>query len=879
MLTKAFSNVPVRRGLLHAALTAGLLLFAASAARAQTQVFAENFDTDHSADGTWIINSTGGYNPVDLFFDYSTVGIPPAPHSTGSTTRGAKLQANLDSASGVFPSGCGVSPNGFSITENFEMRWDWWLNYNGSTTTGLDGGGAGSTQIGGAGFGTAATFANVPTQIDAIFIGCSGDGSGTTADYRVYSPAFSASLQDASGVYAAGTTGSRNNSHAYYQSTLPPVSATNTCPDQLAMFPGQQFGLTQGGSAGMKWHDISLKKVANIITYTIDGLLIATIDASTNGNLGGANIVFGHFDINAGVSTDPNAPALAFSLVDNVRITNYAAVVAVSATQPDASEDGPLPGTFTLTRTSIGSPLTVNYTLGGSATSGADYTALPGSVTFGANDTSVDITLNPIDDSTPETTETVVFAISDSPNYQHAGTAIVSITDNEPPQLTIAAVNQQLFERTNDFAAVRVTRLGQLNISGFTLNLTFSGTAANGVDFYTDDPGTIDPGVMTKDIKIYPIADSLYEGSETITVSLAPATGGDYTVGSPSSASVTLIDANPPPEAVLFADDFNNDTSANWDLFVTGDDYTAMFLYDYSAGGIPPAPHSNGDTLGLLLAVNKGVGTATAINLYPRGQSFSGNYALRFDMFLHVVVPSTVSTEYALFGINHSGTKTNWFRNSPGGIAADWTFDGLFFGLEADGAGLGDYAIYSSPTVANNPTSLTPGRLATTLLDVFKSPPNSVAGVPSNNTGLGTPIWADVEVSQIGNVVTLRVNNTPILSYDNTTAYSSGNVMIGYDDAYDSVSLATSYMVVDNLRVVRLEGLKVTSILDLGANIQLDFEFDLTDSPDAFQAQGAAAVTGPYVDVGGTITQLSPGHYRATVPKTAGAQFYRIAHR
>jgi hypothetical protein len=248
-------------------------------------------------------------------------------------------------------------------------------------------------------------------------------------------------------------------------------------------------------------------------------------------------------------------------------------------------------------------------------------------------------------------------------------------------------------------------------------------------------------------------------------------------------------------------------------------------------------------------------------------------------MFLNVVVPSTVSTEYVLFGINQSGAKTNWFRNSPGGVPAGWAFDGVFYGLEADGAGLGDYANYSSPTVANNPTTLGPGRSATTLTDVFKSPPNSVAGVPGNNALLGTPIWADVEVSQIGNIITLRINNTPIFSYSNATSYASGNVMIGYDDAYDSVSLGTSFVVIDNLRVVRLNGLKLGSIRDLGTNVQLDFTFDLTDSPAAFQVLGGPVVSGPYADAGGTVVQLTPGTYRATVPKNGAAQFYRIAHK
>lgn len=212
-------------------------LFAVSlAVQAQNTIFTEDFETDHSLDNKWLTNSTGGYNPVNLYFDYSTVGIPSAPHSTGGSTHGAKLQANLDPLVGVFPSGSSISPSGFSISLNFEMRWDWWLNFNGP----LNGGGAGSTQIGGAGFGTAAVNAQVPTIIDSVFVGCSGDGAGTSADYRVYTPSFSASLQDASGVYAAGTVGSRNNANAYYQTTFPPVSAPAA---QLSLYP-QQSGQT-----------------------------------------------------------------------------------------------------------------------------------------------------------------------------------------------------------------------------------------------------------------------------------------------------------------------------------------------------------------------------------------------------------------------------------------------------------------------------------------------------------------------------------------------------------------------------------------------------------------------------------------------------------
>ena len=171
--------------------------------------------------------------------------------------------------------------------------------------------------------------------------------------------------------------------------------------------------------------------------------------------------------------------------------------------------------------------------------------------------------------------------------------------------------------------------------------------------------------------------------------------------------------------------------------------------------------------------------------------------------------------------------------------------------------------------------------MATTLGEVFKSPPWAVIGVPGNNTSLTqpTPLWADVELSQIGKIITLRINNTTIFSYSNATAYASGNIMVGYDDAYDSIGLNTSYVILDNVRVVRLSGLQITSVQDTGASIQFDFTFDLNETPAGFQAQGAAAVSGPYADVSATIVQITPGRYRATVPKAGDAQFYRIRHQ
>jgi hypothetical protein len=280
--------------------------------------------------------------------------------------------------------------------------------------------------------------------------------------------------------------------------------------------------------------------------------------------------------------------------------------------------------------------------------------------------------------------------------------------------------------------------------------------------------------------------------------------------------------------------------------------------------------------------VNKFDGTpaAAALNFYPIGKSFSGNFALRFDMYL-IQNSGVATTEYALFGINHSGTKTNWFRNNPGGVPAP-SFDGLFYGVEADGAALGDYVLYSSPTTSgNNPTALTPGRNASTLTQIFKSPPwtpgAAGGGAPANLPFSATPSWADVEISQIGNVVTLKINNTVIFGYTNTTAYTSGNIMLGYTDAYDSIGSGEAGVIYDNVRVIDLNRPIITSIQKAGTNVVIGFTWALDDPTGAFRLQKAPAVAGTYTDDGtATITKLSPGVYEASTPFTGTNVFFRI---
>lgn len=281
-------------------------------AAALGSLYTQDFEVDSTA--TWTINDPAISDTAsDFFFDYSTVGIPAAPNS-GGTTRGMKLQANL--TGGVF-SGYSVSPTGQDFGTSYVVTFDWWANFNGP----FPGGGSGSTNLSTFGVGTSGTAAQWPGNADCVYFGATGDGN-SSADWRAYSTAAPASYQNGDPVYFAP---SRNSSDPYYAgfgNLMAPAA-------QLALYP-QQTGNTGIGSGGMAWHEVVIAKQGGFVTWTVDGLPIASVDESTV-TFGGGNICFGHSDINAGSSTDPNGPALLFTLIDNVVVIPEPATLALFA--------------------------------------------------------------------------------------------------------------------------------------------------------------------------------------------------------------------------------------------------------------------------------------------------------------------------------------------------------------------------------------------------------------------------------------------------------------------------------------------------------------------------------------------------------------------
>jgi len=133
----------------------------------------------------------------------------------------------------------------------------------------------------------------------------------------------------------------------------------------------------------------------------------------------------------------------------DTRIRNLAAVpttVSVTALDGDAAEQGVDPGALRFTRTGgLGAPLTVTYSLGGTASS-ADYLpALTGTVIIPALSATADITTTPIDDVLVEGSESVQITVVGTPTYGPgtSNSATVTIADNDvAPGVDLSAFRQ-----------------------------------------------------------------------------------------------------------------------------------------------------------------------------------------------------------------------------------------------------------------------------------------------------------------------------------------------------------------------------------------------------------------------------------------------------
>ncbi len=132
------------------------------------------------------------------------------------------------------------------------------------------------------------------------------------------------------------------------------------------------------------------------------------------------------------------------TIVDTYTMTadpnNPLPTVSMTDTDVSASEPGNDTATLTLDRTGdVTAALTVNYTVAGTATNGADYGTLDGTLTIPAGAASVPLEIIPLDDTLAEGAETIVVTLTGSTFYNLDASYSVTITiaDDEAPALPV----------------------------------------------------------------------------------------------------------------------------------------------------------------------------------------------------------------------------------------------------------------------------------------------------------------------------------------------------------------------------------------------------------------------------------------------------------
>jgi len=225
-----------------------------------------------------------------------------------------------------------------------------------------------------------------------------------------------------------------------------------------------------------------------------------------------------------------------------------------------AAENG---GTATITVRRGGGSLgavSVNYaTSSGTATSGTDFTAANGTLTWADGDSAdKTFTVTITNDGAVEGDETVGLTLSLPTGGAGLGlfAAILNITDDDAPAAGVVQFNAATYS-VNESAGtvtITVTRTGG-GTGAASVNWTVSGGSATGggVDF-TATPGTLNWAAGDSSPKTFTIAindDAVAEaGGETITLALSGATGA--VLGSTAATVVTIVD-NDTPGTIAFS--------------------------------------------------------------------------------------------------------------------------------------------------------------------------------------------------------------------------------------------------------------------------------------------------------------------------------------
>ncbi len=242
-------------------------------------------------------------------------------------------------------------------------------------------------------------------------------------------------------------------------------------------------------------------------------------------------------------------------------------LVSVTVAPTSVAEDGATNLVYTFTRNgATTNPLTVNFSIGGTATvAGNDYSQ-SGATTFGATtgtviipigSASASVTLDPTADTTVEADETATLTVTAGSGYVPGASPTVTGTiTNDDTDVSVAVAPASVAEDGVTNLVYTFTRAGVLS-GALTVFFTASGSATflpTGQDYVASGSGAmfnstagtgiiiIPDGVPSAALTVNPTPDNDVESDETVTMTVTPNSSYNVT-GSPATGTITNDDS------------------------------------------------------------------------------------------------------------------------------------------------------------------------------------------------------------------------------------------------------------------------------------------------------------------------------------------------
>ncbi|GAB2511943.1 putative Ig domain-containing protein [Lysobacter humi (ex Lee et al. 2017)] len=311
----------------------------------------------------------------------------------------------------------------------------------------------------------------------------------------------------------------------------------STTPTSGTAYQGVPFSQTVVASGGVAPY-----------TFTLDsGTLPTGMGVSTGGAISGTPTSSpGTYAVSLRVTDSSTGPGVYFELEPYTLTLLPPPTVSIAVSPASVSEDGATVLTYTLTRSvALDSATVVNLAYSGTATSGSDYTGASTTLTIPAGATTATLVLDPAVDGTVEANETAIVTVNPGSGYTPGSpsAATGTILNDDVPTASIAVAPASVAEDGAPNLVYTVS-LNQPALSSVSVAYTVSGSATATDYAPVSSPLVIPAGSTSGTIVVNPTADATIEADESVVLTIAA--GAGYSVGTPNSASGTILNDDLP---------------------------------------------------------------------------------------------------------------------------------------------------------------------------------------------------------------------------------------------------------------------------------------------------------------------------------------------